>query len=95
MTRFLKYAILKLGTQVLNQELREALLQTMEHKAFISPRQYDCGCWSNDMYYYEDKKGNTICRKCYLQLVKRGFDKKWLSPLIKAANKIIKEEEAK
>ncbi len=64
----------------------------MEHKAFVSPRLYGCGHWTTDKYYYEDKKGNSICQKCYLRLVKRGFDKKWLSPLIKATNQVIKEE---
>jgi len=38
----------------------------MEYKAFLSPRKYDCGHWTSDKYYYEDKKtGKTICADCY------------------------------
>ena len=40
-------------------------------KVRLSPRKYDCGHFSLDRYYYEDKKtGKTLCDKCY-QLKKR------------------------
>ena len=38
----------------------------MEKKAFLSPRKYDCGHWSTNLYYYEDNKtGKSVCTDCY------------------------------
>ena len=64
----------------------------MEHKAFVSPRLMDCGCWSTAKYYYEEKEtGKKICKNCYLKGIKKEFDAKVLPKMIKAFNSVVKD----
>jgi len=50
-----------------SQELREALLKPMTIlRGKVSPKKYDCGHYSTDRYYYEEKETDkTICSDCW------------------------------